>query len=244
MIKSGYGDILGKFSCLCDWELSHVVNGEYLCEYVFDLTYDMLKKTKDLGKKLLNRDGDAIKTLMQALIGVGIAMAYMGNSRPASGSEHHMSHYFEITGLLNDEPYFMHGTDVAYSALYTQKIREEFLSLPSPVKYKKFDRKNWEDNIKRVYTKAADGVIKLQDKSGMYQSFDPKKYQELEPKIREVLKKAPSSKELEEYLLSVELDPKEFEKMYGKEKINDALYYAKDLKDRYSILWIKYFMEG
>ena len=29
MIKAGYGDIVGKFSALCDWKLSTTVNGEY-----------------------------------------------------------------------------------------------------------------------------------------------------------------------------------------------------------------------
>lgn len=52
------------------------------------MTYEMLCKTKDLGPKLLERDAAAIETLMEALVGVGIAMAYVGNSRPASGSIH------------------------------------------------------------------------------------------------------------------------------------------------------------
>ena len=95
LIKSGYGDILGKYSCLNDWKLAHVVNDEYICDYVYDLTFEMLTKTQDLGPALLARDPEAIKTLMEALVGVGIAMAYVGNSRPASGSEHHLSHFFE-----------------------------------------------------------------------------------------------------------------------------------------------------
>ena len=104
MIQSGYGDILGKYSCLNDWKLSRVVNGEYFCRYVYDLTYEILCKTKDLGPKLLERDAAAIETLMEALVGVGIAMAYVGNSRPASGSEHHLSHFFEVTGIMNGKP--------------------------------------------------------------------------------------------------------------------------------------------
>ena len=32
-----------------------------------------------------------------------------------------------------------------------------------------------------------------------------------------------------------------FVSLYGEEKIADALLYAKDLKDRYSILWLNYF---
>ena len=41
MIKSGYGDILGKFSCLNDWKLSNLVNGEYFCQEIWNLTYLM-----------------------------------------------------------------------------------------------------------------------------------------------------------------------------------------------------------
>ena len=50
MIKSGYGDIIGKFSSLNDWKLSHLVNGEYFCDYVYNLTYQMVLKVKDLGQ--------------------------------------------------------------------------------------------------------------------------------------------------------------------------------------------------
>ena len=32
--------------------------------------------------------------------------------------------------------------------------------------------------------------------------------------------------------------------MYGAEKINDAVWYAKDLKDRYTVLWLNYDLFG
>lgn len=240
MIQSGYGDILGKFSCLNDWKLSRVVNGEYFCRYVYDLTYEMLGKTKDLGPKLLQRDPDAIETLMEALVGVGIAMAYVGNSRPASGSEHHLSHFFEVTGIMNDKPYFMHGTDVAYSAVYTQRMREELLGMECPDSHKQPERAQWGKEIKRVYTAAADGVIALQDKMGWYEQDRLPVYREKWEQIMEVFREVPSSEKLTEYLNSVGLDTAEFVKMYGEDKIQDALWYAKDLKDRYSVLWMYY----
>ena len=31
MIQAGYGDIIGKYSCLNDWKLSALINGEYFC---------------------------------------------------------------------------------------------------------------------------------------------------------------------------------------------------------------------
>ena len=161
LIQSGYGDILGKFSCLNDWKLSAVVREEYFCQTIYDMTYDMLMQVKDLGPALLRRDPDAIGTLMEALVGVGIAMAFAGNSRPASGSEHHLSHFFEVTGLLNEEYYFMHGTDVAYSAVYTQRLREELLQLERPVSRGGHERNRWEQEIREIYTDAADGIIAL-----------------------------------------------------------------------------------
>lgn len=240
LIQSGYGDILGKYSCLNDWKLSRVVNEEYFCDYVYDLTYEMLCKTKDLGAKLQKRDPEAIGVLMEALVGVGIAMAYVGNSRPASGSEHHMSHFFEVTGIMNDEPYFMHGVDVAYSAVYTQRIREELLKIEAPEAHEIPDRSTWEEKIREVYTAAADGVIALQDKMGWYELDRVSVYQKKWAEIKKVLSEVPSSEELAAYLASVGLDIAEYEKMYGSEKIQNALWYAKDLKDRYSVLWMYY----
>ena len=94
MIQAGYGDIVGKYSALNDWKLSHAVKDEYFCQYIYDLTFDMLKKTLELADGLVQRDEESVKVLMEALVGVGIAMSFAGNSRPASGSEHHLSHYF------------------------------------------------------------------------------------------------------------------------------------------------------
>ncbi len=240
MIRAGYGDILGKFSCLNDWKLSHTVNGEYLCEYVYNLTYEMLNKTKDLGAKLQERDSETIKILTEALIGVGVAMAYVGNSRPASGSEHHMSHYFEIVGLTKDEPYFMHGIDVVFSAVYTERLREELLKLDKPTAKSNHNKEKWEAEIKRIYASSADGVIALQNKLGWYDIDRNAVYAEKWEQIKEVLADAPSSEQLLEYIESVGLDISAFDNEYGEKKIQDALLYAKDLKDRYSVLWMYY----
>ena len=242
MIKSGFGDIVGKYSCLNDWKLANVVNGEYICNYVYNLTFDMLLSVKDSGEKLLARDEDAVKKLMEALVGVGIAMAYVGNSRPASGSEHHMSHFFEVTGIMNSEPYFMHGTDVLYSAYCTQKMREELLAL-TKITARPFNKDEWQKKIRSVYASAADGVIALQEKMGWYEEDKIPIYKEKWAEIKSVLSEVPSSDELLKLIESIGLDIKEFEKLYGEEKIKNATLYAKDLKDRYSVLWLYFALE-
>ena len=34
MLQAGYGDIIGKYSCLNDWKLSALINNEYFCIYM------------------------------------------------------------------------------------------------------------------------------------------------------------------------------------------------------------------
>jgi len=240
MIQSGYGDILGKYSCLNDWKLSRVVRGEYFCQYVYDLTMDMLVKTKDLGPALLARDPEAIRTLMEALVGVGVAMALVGNSRPASGSEHHLSHFFEIVGILNNEPYFMHGTDVVYSTVYTQRIREQLLAMEHPASHTPMNCEAREKKIRAIYSTIADDVIALHAKTGWYAEDRRPVYEQKWEEILQVLREAPLVEEMLGYLKSIGLDPAEFDKLYGQEKISDALCFAKDLKDRFTVLWLYY----
>lgn len=239
MIKSGFGDIIGKYSALNDWKLANVVNGEYICDFVYDLTYDTVLKTRELASGVEKRDPETIQTLMEALVIVGIAMAFVGNSRPASGSEHHLSHYFEITGIVKGRDYLLHGIDVVYSTVETQKLREKILALGKmPEKTYSFDRENWVEAIKNSYGFASDGVIALQDKMGYYTGDLVEKYRAKWDEIVKVLSEVPSSKELCEILDTAGLDYADFEKFYGKDVIEDATLYAKDLKDRYTVLWL------
>ena len=238
MIQAGYGDIIGKFSCLNDWKLSHVVNGEYICDYVYNATLDTTKETLNLASKLTERDPEAVCALMKALVTVGILMAYVGNSRPASGSEHHLSHYFEIVGILNDEPYFPHGVDVCYSAIETCKLREQVLAIKNvnELEYS-FDKAAYEAEIKRIYTSIADEIFALQNKMGWYDVDRVKTYKAKWDEVCAVLSECPTSAEMLEYVERVGLKYDEFVKLYGEKKIADGVRFAKDLKDRYTVLW-------
>ena len=241
MIQSGYGDIIGKYSCLNDWKLANVVNGEYLCKFVMDATYEAVEKTVRLADGLVNRDGEAVKALMEALVAVGILMAYVGNSRPASGSEHHMSHYFEIVGIVRGEKYFPHGIDVCYSAIDTAKIREKLLAIEDISVYENhFDKKKYEEEVTRIYTDIKDEVLALQNKLGWYDIDRVSVYKEKWEEIKAVLADCPSSEEMLALTEKIGLSYDSFKELYGEEKLADAHLYAKDLKDRYSVLWMYY----
>lgn len=235
MIQAGYGDIIGKYSCLNDWKLARLIKGEYFCRYIYDTTYDAVRKVRSLAGGLKAREEESLAALMEALVTVGVMMSFAGSSRPASGSEHHLSHFFEITGIERDQPYFPHGIDVGYSTIVTEELREEILSCdraPAPLPKAK---ELWEAQIRRVYRSAAEGIIDLQkgrDEShiGSYAA----KWEE----VKDILREVPGSRELAVCLSDMGFDRNEFAKMYGEEKIRDAIAFGRDLKDRYSVLWL------
>lgn len=153
-----------------------------------------------------------------------------------------MSHYFEITGLLNNEEYYPHGIDVGFSSVVTAKLRQKLIN-KTPVK-QAFDENNWEKEINRIYKSSAEGVLALQKKLGWYNE-DSSVIMSNSDVISDILSEAPNADEFTKMLESVELYYDDFCKFYGEKKIKDAVLYAKDLKDRYSVLWlnVKYFNE-
>ena len=244
MIKAGFGDIIGKYSALNDWKLATIVNGEYFCDYIYNVTYEMIEKTLKTAKGLLNREEESVKAVTEALMIVGIMMSFATNSRPASGSEHHLSHFFEITGIVKNEPYFAHGIDVFYSTYVTAQIREKLLEISYPKFQFVPNRQEYEKDINEAYGVVGSGCIALQDKLGTYKKDRGSVYNSMEKKIKAVLSKMPTAKEIESMLKMVELDLDEFYKLYGEDKINTAIKYAKDLKDRYTVLWMYYDILG
>jgi glycerol-1-phosphate dehydrogenase [NAD(P)+] len=207
-------------------------------------TNEQIDRTLKLASGILERNEESVKTLMEALVIIGILMSFAGSSRPASGSEHHLSHFFEITGIIDNTEYFPHGIDVAYSTVVTAEIREKILANKFPSKIFREKRENYETKMKSVYKQVADGCVELQDKVGNYANDRINIYLEKEKEIIKILEKMPASEDIYDMLSLVGLDMNEFYSLYDKEKIEKAVLYAKDLKDRYTVLWINYDFYG
>ena len=235
MIQAGFGDIIGKYSCLNDWKLAHLVKGEYFCQYIYDTTYDAVQKVRSLAKGLRERREESLCTLMEALVTVGAMMSFAGSSRPASGSEHHLSHFFEITGIERGLTYFPHGIDVGYSTILTEELREKILAYEKAPLPRSADKEAWESEIRRVYRSLADSIIELQKNRD---NAHIPSYAEKWSEIRKILSEVPGSGELAECLSEMGFDRDAFLAFYGKERIQDAISYGRDLKDRYSVLWL------
>lgn len=237
MIRSGYADIIGKYSALNDWKLSRLINGEYLCQEVYDLVSEKTNLIRSLAKNIAAREDEAIEELMRDLVLIGVTLTLLSTTRPGSGSEHHLSHYFEITGLIEDKPYFLHGTDVGYSTIVTARLREELRAIKTP-EFSSVSHEVREKIYEKIYGKIAGEVSDLQKSAGRYANPVNEVYREKWSDVLAILNECPTAAEIEEMLTDCGFDLSLFEEMYGAEKIQNGVWFAKDLKDRYSVLWL------
>ena len=122
LTAAGFGDIIGKYTCLADWKLSNLINGEPIHAEAYSLMERALGACVEAYVGLTEYRADAIAELMDALITAGISMAMCGNSRPASGSEHHQSHFLEMDFARRGEPIPPHGIKVGIGTLVSLSI--------------------------------------------------------------------------------------------------------------------------
>jgi len=145
---SGFGDMMGKYIGLADWNLSHVLTGEKLCTAIEGLTWEATERIKSLADRITADDEESAKAVTEALTLTGIAMKFAHSSRPASGAEHILSHFWEIKkleeGLVSD----FHGRKVAVATLVMCRLYHKLASVEN-IKVKK-EIIDWEA-VKRAY---------------------------------------------------------------------------------------------
>lgn len=124
MLTAGFGDIIGKFTSLADWRLSHQLNGEYYCPEVAGVIEAAVETCAANAQALAQREPQAIQAVTEALILSGLAMGMVGVSRPASGAEHQMAHYWEMDALRRGEEHPLHGNVVGVGTVLAASLYE------------------------------------------------------------------------------------------------------------------------
>lgn len=122
LTKSGFGDMVGKFIALADWKISHILTNEYFCPIIHDMTLDAAKVVTKSTFAIKSGDMSAFENLTYGLLMSGLAMQLLGNSRCASGAEHHISHLIEMQPEgLNIKSDALHGEKVGVGTLLACK---------------------------------------------------------------------------------------------------------------------------
>ena len=113
LAKSGFGDMVGKYVALTDWKIANIVKNEFYCERIAQMTLEATKTVVESASGIIKGKESSFENLMYGLLLSGLAMQMIGNSRPASGAEHHISHIIEMEPI---------GLDVHSDALHGEKV--------------------------------------------------------------------------------------------------------------------------
>jgi len=112
MLLAGIGDMFGKYTGMLDWELARDYAGEYYCANIVNNVIEATNLCLENGYKLQQRDPQTIANIMEGFMVTGLGMAYTGNSRPASGSEHIIAHAWELEDVAEGKKPNLHGLEV------------------------------------------------------------------------------------------------------------------------------------
>ncbi|MFO1477338.1 MAG: iron-containing alcohol dehydrogenase family protein [Verrucomicrobiota bacterium] len=113
---AGIGDSVAKITAVRDWKLAFAANGTPVNDFAALLSdatvFQLMANPK--------RDLDGIRLLATALMLNGVAMEICGSSRPASGSEHLVSHALDA---INPKPR-LHGLQVGVATYLVSQLQQ------------------------------------------------------------------------------------------------------------------------
>jgi glycerol-1-phosphate dehydrogenase [NAD(P)+] len=129
MICSGLGDLMSKPVSNADWQLSAMLNDSFHSPEAMEIIETGAAMLEGVAARLPARDREAVRGLTDSLMLSGLAMSVAGSSSPASGGEHLISHYIDMTAHCFDEAYDFHGCQVGVGTLTTALLYEKLRAM-------------------------------------------------------------------------------------------------------------------
>jgi glycerol-1-phosphate dehydrogenase [NAD(P)+] len=245
MIAAGFGDLIGKLLSTADWKLGHLLWEEPFDESIWARSRHAALLCAKQAEEIGRRTEGAIRILMEGLLESGYCMLDFGNSSPASGSEHHIAHYWEMKLLNEKRPAILHGAKVGVASLITSSWYEAIQQLSKDqVAYrlkgvKLPDPRVVESAIRECFGGIADKLIAEQEE---FIHMSPDTFETLKMRIvecwNEVLELAaqvPSPQQIADWLMKAHGPISAQALGLGKEEIHQALKNSHYTRRRFTI---------
>jgi glycerol-1-phosphate dehydrogenase [NAD(P)+] len=123
LTRAGLGDLLAKATAGVDWLAAHLLYGEPYFPRVAEVVAGPLAFAAREAGRVVAGEATAVRELLDGLIGSGRAMALAGSSRPASGCEHHASHFWDLLAAHGRRPHQSHGLQVGYATRFAMRLQ-------------------------------------------------------------------------------------------------------------------------
>ena len=186
--SAGFGDMISKYIALIDWQVSHLVTGEAYCPRVAELTRTAVDRLMTMADRVTLEDEETAAAVLESLLMTGIAMSFTRTSRPGSGTEHILAHYWECIELLEGKIPNFHGEDVGVATLLTLREYEDLASRETVTAHPEVN--DW-DAVYRAYGPLAGDVRKLNTPDTITDGIDPRVIEEKWPEIRAIVRSVP-----------------------------------------------------
>jgi len=201
LTAAGFADLLGKYTALLDWEISNILTGEYICNKVVAMEKKAVEQAVDVVKGINEGSKEAYESLMYGLLLSGLAMQMIGNSRPASGSEHHMSHLWEMH-IINPQTDALHGEKVGVGLGIVCDEYKKLLEIQDITQhlavYKGFPNQELERVFKHLYPSLLE-----ENMPDLLEEIDLEVLVEKFEEIKQLVKELPSGDKIREILTQV-----------------------------------------
>lgn len=243
MLAAGLGDMLAKYVSIAEWRIAHLITGEYYCERVAQLVRTALKKCADNADGLLKRDENAVAAVFEGLVIGGIAMAYAGVSRPASGVEHYFSHVWDMRGLQFGTKTELHGIQCAIGTYIAAKLYETVKTVtPNDEKAKayveNFSYDSWKQELLTFLGESAETMIAAESREGKYvKEKHPARYAIIRDNWQEILnileEELPSAEEIGKLLDTIGISRDPASMGVDRDALRTTFKATKDIRDKY-----------
>lgn len=246
MIAAGFGDLIGKYTALADWQLGHLLWNEPYNEMVAERAQRALVRTVARASEIGRASGDGIQTLFEGLCESGFCMAAAGYSRPAAGAEHYVSHYLETKLLREHRPAILHGAKVGLATIriagYYEKIKplsaQDAVALLNQSKLP--DRHSEITRIQKMYGVIANQIVDVQ---APFLDLTNADYETLKEKIAaqwqtvlDIASTVPSPQELTNLLREVGGAVTPAELGLSEAEVSESLEYSHYFRNRFTVL--------
>lgn len=250
LLQAGIGDMFAKYISICEWRISHVINGEYYCPKVASLVRDALNRCAKNAKALMNRDEEAVAAVTEGLVYAGLAMAMAGVSRPASGMEHYFSHMWDMRREEFKTPADYHGIQCGIATGACIRIYDRIRQITPDYEIAKkyvdaFSWDEWKETLKSFLGQSADAMIALEEREKKYDPSTHKaRFERIAENWDEILdiieEEVPSLEEYNRLMKDIGLTETYEDLGHSTEETRLAFYATKDIRDKYigsRLLW-------
>jgi glycerol-1-phosphate dehydrogenase [NAD(P)+] len=129
MIHSGIGDLASKPVSNADWIVANRLTGSTHSTEAAKVIDASWKLLDGVAPGLATRERDAVERLSASLILSGFAMTVAGNSAPASGGEHLISHYLDMVAVADGTEHDLHGVQVGVATITAAFLYQKLMAL-------------------------------------------------------------------------------------------------------------------